>query len=99
MHSAVAEQLGLSVAERQRAQRFQAEDPALAAPLGFAEQVVRTRGHPSDGALSEVRQAGYSDAEIMEMVAHVALTTYSNYLNETVQTEVDVPRVEPVHHG
>lgn len=97
MHSAVAEQLGLSVAERQRAQRFQAEDPKLAAALELAGQVVETRGHPSDEALDRVREAGYSDAEIMEMVAHVALTTFSNYVNETAQTEVDIPQVHPVH--
>ncbi len=32
----------------------------------------------------------------MEMIANVALTTYSNYMNDSIQTEVDVPVVEPV---
>ena len=30
------------------------------------------------------------------MIAHVALTTYSNYMNDSIGTELDVPVVEPV---
>ncbi|HEV8044327.1 MAG TPA: hypothetical protein VGP38_04035 [Rubrobacter sp.] len=43
-----------------------------------------------------MRQAGYTDEQIIEMVANVALTTFSNYFNETIGTEVDIPAVEPV---
>lgn len=56
-----------------------------------------TRGRPSDDAFEEIRKAGYSDEQILETIANVALTTYSNYMNDSIQTELDIPVVEPVH--
>jgi alkylhydroperoxidase family enzyme len=60
-------------------------------------EVLESRGHPSDETFDEVREAGYTDEQIMEMVSNVALNTLSNYMNETVKTEVDVPVVETMH--
>ena len=59
--------------------------------MRFAANVAVERGHVSDAALHAVREAGYSDAEIMEIVAHVALNTLTNYVNEVAQTEIDFP--------
>ena len=47
----------------------------------------------SDSALENVRKAGYSDGEITEIVANVALNIFTNYFNHVAQTEVDFPRV------
>ncbi len=33
------------------------------------------------------------------MIANVALTTFSNYTNDVIETELDVPAVERVHGG
>ena len=95
----MAEQEGLSQEEREQAQRFESEDPERAAALNFVREVVEERGNVSDEAVENVREAGYSDEQIMEMVANVALTTFSNYMNNTMGTEVDVPLVEPTHSG
>jgi hypothetical protein len=40
---------------------------------------------------------GVTDAEVVEVVAHVALTTFTNYLNEVAGTDIDFPVVR--HHG
>ena len=37
--------------------------------------------------------AGYSDAQVVEIIAHVALNTLTNYLNEALGTTVDFPAV------
>lgn len=63
----------------------------------MARDVIENRGHVSDDSVEEARQAGYTDEQVVEMVANVALTTFSNYFNDTIGTEVDVPVVEPVH--
>jgi len=34
------------------------------------------------------KDAGYTDGEISEIVAHVALNTFTNYLNNTANTEI-----------
>ena len=95
----MAEQEGLSQDEVKRAQQFESEDSQRAAALRFAREVVETRGHPSDETFNDVREAGYTDEQIMEMIANVVLTQYSNYMNDSIQTEVDVPKVERVHSG
>lgn len=64
------------------------------AAVRFAAVVARQRGKIGDEALQAVRNAGYSDAEIIEIVQHVALNTWTNYMNEVAQTEIDFPRAE-----
>ncbi len=44
---------------------------------------------------SEVRNAGYTDEQIIEIVATVALATFTNYMNDFMGTEVDLPVQEP----
>ena len=86
----------MSEEEVERAQRFESEQEQRAAALRFAREVVENRGHPSDEAIDEARNAGYTDEQIVEMVATVALATFTNYMNDTMETEVDIPKVEPV---
>jgi alkylhydroperoxidase family enzyme len=47
----------------------------------------------SDADITAVRRAGISDAEVLDVVANVALTTFTNYLNEVAKTEIDFPVV------
>ncbi len=68
-------------------------DAKADAAVRFAVALVRERGHVSDDAVSDVRAAGYSDGEIVEIVAHVALNTLTNYLNEAFGTPIDFPAV------
>ena len=63
--------------------------------MRFAHDVIESRGHPSDESFEEAREAEYTDEQIMEMIANVALTQFSNYMNDSIQTDVDVPVVEP----
>lgn len=64
------------------------------AAVRFAVQVTQQRGHVGTQDLSAIKSAGYSDAEIIEIVLHVALNTLTNYVNEVAKTEIDFPVVE-----
>ena len=68
-------------------------DAKADAALRFAAKVVRERGHVTDVDVKTVKAAGYSDAEVIEMVLHVALNTLTNYVNEVAKTEIDFPVV------
>ena len=68
-------------------------DPKADAAVRFASKVARERGHVDDDAVRLVKIAGYDDAQIIEIVLHVALNTWTNYLNEVAQTVVDFPAV------
>jgi alkylhydroperoxidase family enzyme len=85
----------MSQDEIEHAQRFESEDEQRAAALRFAREVVESRGQPSDEALDEVRNAGYTDEQVVEIVATVALATFTNYMNDFMGTEVDLPVQEP----
>ena len=87
----------MSEEEIRQGQGFESEDARREAGLRFVREVVETRGHPSDEAVDGAREAGYSDEEILEMIAHVTLTTFSNYTNDLAGTELDIPKVERVH--
>jgi hypothetical protein len=63
------------------------------AAVRFAAQLVSKRGHVAQGEFEAVRAAGYTDAQIIEIVQHVALNTWTNYLNSALETVIDFPVV------
>lgn len=91
-HSFMGKNLAnLSVAEIAANRHGSSLDPKADAAVRFAVKVVRARGHVSDTDVQAVRMAGYDDAQIVEIVQHVALNTWTNYVNSVAQTEIDFP--------
>jgi len=70
-------------------------DPKADAAVRFAAKVARDRGQVTDADLAAVRAAGYGDAQLVEIVQHVALNTFTNYFNEVFATDIDFPVVAP----
>jgi uncharacterized peroxidase-related enzyme len=68
-------------------------DPQADAAVRFAAKIARERGHLSEDDVRAVKLAGYDDAQVIEIILHVALNTWTNYLNEVVQTDIDFPVV------
>lgn len=68
-------------------------DPRAAAAVRFAAKVVRERGEVDEADVQAVRAAGYDDAQIIEIVLHVALNTWTNYINKVAKTDIDFPVV------
>ena len=64
------------------------------AAVRFAAKVTKLRGHITSEDFTAVKAAGYTDAQIIEIVQHVALNTWTNYINTVGQTEIDFPVVE-----
>ena len=63
------------------------------AAVRFAVKVVRERGHVSEDDVQTVKSAGYDDGQVIEIVLHVALNTWTNYINEVAKTDIDFPVV------
>lgn len=59
-----------------------------------AKNSDRERGHVSDVDVRTVKDAGYSNADAMEIVVHFALNTLTNYVNEIAKTEIDFRPVD-----
>jgi len=68
-------------------------DIKAAAALRFARKVIETRGHVNDSDIRTIRDAGYDEAQVIEIVMHVALNTWTNYINSVARTEIDFPVV------
>lgn len=68
-------------------------DPRAAAIVAFAAKVAQSRGKVADADLAEVRLAGITDAQVVEIVALVAENFLTNLLNNVAQTPIDFPVV------
>lgn len=68
-------------------------DPKAAAAVAFAVAVARSRGQVSDADLQSVRNAGFSDGQIVEIVAVAAENVLTNFLNNVARTDIDFPVV------
>jgi uncharacterized peroxidase-related enzyme len=71
----------------------QSGDAKADAALRFAAKLVRERGHVADGDLKAVREAGYGDGQIVEIIAVVAENVFTNLLNVVAATDIDFPVV------
>lgn len=69
-------------------------DPKADAAVHFAAKLVRERGQVAETDLAAVKLAGYTDGQVLEIILHVALNTFTNYVNEALKTDIDFPVVE-----
>jgi len=94
-HYALARKLGLDDNEIRAARRAASADPQTHAMLRFAQAVVLQRGELSDADFQSLRQAGFTDALIAEIVSHIALNIFTNYFNSVARTDIDFPVPKP----
>lgn len=92
-HTAIGKMVGLDEEDVLAARQSKAEDQRTEAALAFAHKLVVSRGQATDDDLRTIRAAGYSEGEIVEIVANVALNTFTNYFNLLAGTTIDFPRV------
>ena len=92
-HSFLGGKAGLNQSDLLDARHGVAADEKTNAALAFARKIVENRGHVNDEDLEQVRRAGFTDGEIVEIVADVCMTIFTNYFNHVAGTEVDFPHV------
>src|SRR5437667_3301935 len=94
-HYDTGKSLGLTHHEMQLARNATAADTKAETMLRFTQAVVLQRGEISDDDFQALRKAGFTDAQIVEIVANIALNIFSNYFNSVAKTEVDFPLLQP----
>jgi alkylhydroperoxidase family enzyme len=91
MHTWVSQQLTrLDDDEIARNRSGSSTDARRAAALAFAREVALTRGKVADDALAAVRAAGFTNAQILDIVALVVQFSMTNYFNNVMKTDIDV---------
>ena len=92
-HSAVGKMVGVPEAEIASSRRGVSSDARHEAALRFAQRFLDSKGGISDEDLAAIRAAGFSDAEIAEIAAHVSAAVFTNYFNRLAHPELDFPAV------
>lgn len=98
-HTAIGKMVGASEEELASSLGAKSSDAKTQAALAFARSVVENRGWVSDEDVAAVREAGHGDTQIVEIIAVVAINTFSNYFNHIAGTEVDFPPVDLPHEA
>ena len=93
-HKAIGKMVGLTNDETLAARSANAANAKDQAVLKFTTAVIDRRGKVTDEELDVVRDAGVTEAEIVEIVANVALNVFTNYVNNVAETEIDFPVVK-----
>ena len=88
-HSAIGTSVGLSNDQLTDARTASSPDRKTEVALRFARRIVDTKGFVTDGDVNQMRDAGYDDGAIVEIVAHVALSIFTNYFNHVAQTDIE----------
>ncbi|MET9040672.1 carboxymuconolactone decarboxylase family protein [Streptomyces mirabilis] len=97
MHTYVATEFGgMSGEDIELGRVGSSVDPKRAAAARFAQRVVESRGQVSDAELVGVRGAGYTDPQILAIVAVTVQFLLTNFINNVNQTNVDIPTASSV---
>jgi len=95
-HSAIGKLSGLTPEEIEAGRRARSPEPKTDAILKFAKSLSANRGNIADLEWTEIRKAGCSDEEILEIIAAVSLNLFTNYVNHVAETAIDFPKVPPL---
>jgi alkylhydroperoxidase family enzyme len=92
VHSFTAEHMAeLQANEIILARKGHASDPNAA--IQFARKIIETRGKVNDADVKAVCDAGYTDANVMEIVALVAMYSLTNFFNNVFDPQQGFPAV------
>ncbi len=92
-HTVLGQGAGVSGTDMSAAQVGKSANPKTQAALTFALNIVEHRASISQADVEAVRAAGFNDGEIVEIMAHVALNLFTNYVNVAFNVPVDFPKI------
>lgn len=92
-HTALGRKAGATADEIAAAQVGQSSDPRTLAALTFALKIVRDRAAVTEADVAALKAAGFDDEGVVEIIAHVALNLFTNYVNVALNVPLDFPAV------
>ena len=90
-HTLVGKKAGLTEADTLAIRRGTNADPGLSALVRFVNAAIQPTARSSDEELNAIRGAGFSDAQITEILMVLAQTVFTTLFNRVNQTELDFP--------
>ncbi len=93
-HTAIGRKAGLNAEEIQANRAGNSQDTKAAVAVKFARSLVEHMGEVTTGELQEMREAGFSEAEIVEVITHTGMNVLTNMLGKASRVDIDFPQVE-----
>lgn len=93
-HTAIGKQHGLDESELAANLRGESSDPVTQAALQFALAINAREGFVTDEQVQSLRDAGYTEEQVVEVFAQTIVNIFTNYFNHLAQTEIDFPLVQ-----
>jgi uncharacterized peroxidase-related enzyme len=93
-HTALGNMAGLAPEGILKIRRFRSDDPKTTALLGFVQAVLKKTGNITAEDIQDVKEAGYDDARLTEVLMVIGLTVFTNLFNHVNQTTVDFPAAQ-----
>lgn len=90
-HNTLGKMAGISAAEMLDARDGRGQNERESALLALARRVTRAGGPRAGADIARAREAGVSDAEVIEVLAVVASKVFTNAVALVAETEVDFP--------
>jgi AhpD family alkylhydroperoxidase len=88
-HTRSARMAGLRLDEIAAARQFESADEREAVLLRFLKALVEEQGRPPAHLQEEAREGGWSDEQLLEAIAFVALETFTAMVNVAGEVPID----------
>ncbi len=92
-HTALGRKAGLTGAEIEANRAGTSQDAEAAAAVAFAQALNTNLGEVTQAEFDAVREAGYGNAEIVEIITHVGMNILTNLIGKATRVEIDFPKV------
>jgi len=89
-HTSLARKLGLTDDQIMASREGRTPDRKTTAILAFVRDLVSENG---DCSTAELHRAGFSEGEIVDIIALASVNVFENYFNLVARTEIDFPKV------
>jgi len=93
-HTAIGRKAGLSGDEMMANRAGSSQDAKAAVAVKFSRSLAENSGEVTTAELLEIRNVGYSDAEIVEIITHVGMNILTNILGKASHVEIDFPKID-----
>ena len=93
-HTAIGRKSGLNSAEIEANRVGTSQDAKAAVAVNFARALVEHNGEVTTAELLEVRNAGFSESDIVEIITHVGMNILTNILAKASRVDIDFPKVD-----
>ena len=93
-HTAIGRKAGLNSEEIDNNRTGESQDAKAAVAIKFARSLVEHMGEITTAELQAMRDAGFSEAEIVEVITHTGMNVLTNILAKASRVVIDFPQVE-----